>query len=116
MEKFVKFSGPRQGDVLIEPIDAIPADAIEVEPTGNKVILAYGEVTGHHHRFEFMDKSHNAKLYSAGDGTRFLHVTGPLDLLHEEHETVPSNKIPVGFYILPTQVEYTPAAVRRVTD
>jgi predicted YcjX-like family ATPase len=71
-----------------------------------KVILALGEVTGHHHRFEFHDNSHNVKLYVAHGGARYLHVTKAAELLHEEHSTV---TVPPGRYLLPSQVEYTPA-------
>jgi hypothetical protein len=103
----------RQGDVALVRIKAIPADAIEQAPHGNKVILALGEATGHHHRFEFMDKSHNVKLYASAGGARFLDVAAPADLLHEEHSTA---RVGAGKYLLPQQVEYTPAELRRVAD
>jgi hypothetical protein len=103
----------RQGDVLLVRVKAIPKDAVPVNPTGRKVILALGEATGHHHRFEFMDTSHNVKMFQTGTGARYLEVTAPADLLHEEHSTA---NVPVGRYLLPVQVEYTPAELRRVCD
>ncbi len=103
----------RQGDVALIPVNAIPKNAILQPPTGNKVILALGEMTGHHHRFEFLDKSHNVKLYVADGGARYLHVEAPADLLHEEHSTA---RVPAGKYLLPRQVEYTPAELRNVAD
>ena len=103
----------RQGDVCLIAVDSIPADATPVAPTGNKVILALGEATGHHHRFEFRDTTHNVKLYSAGGGARYLHVEALAELLHEEHSTV---SVPAGKYLLPSQVEFTPAELRRVQD
>ena len=104
----------RQGDVCLISVGEVPAGATAQPPTGNKVVLALGEVTGHHHRFEFMDTSHNAKLYVASGGARYLHVTEqPADLLHEEHSTV---RVPPGVYLLPPQVEYTPAELRLVKD
>jgi len=102
----------RQGDVCLIAVDSIPADAVAQKPEGNKVILALGEVTGHHHRFEFLNTDHNVKLFHAG-GARYLDVTAPADLLHEEHSTV---RVRAGKYLLPVQTEYSPAELRRVED
>lgn len=102
----------RQGDVALVRVKAIPEGAIEQKPTGNKVILAFGEATGHHHRFEFLNTEHNVKLFHAG-GARYLEVTATSDLLHEEHSTA---RIPAGVFLLPVQVEYTAAELRRVAD
>ena len=102
----------RQGDVCLILIDKIPKDAIAEVINGNDVVLAYGEVTGHRHRFEFRDTSHDVKLY-AGGGNRYLHVTAPCALLHEEHSTA---IIQPGSYLLPAQVEYSPAELVRVVD
>jgi hypothetical protein len=103
----------RQGDVLLVKVEKIPETAKAAEPTGQKVILAFGEVTGHHHRFEFVDTSHNVKLYVGHGGARYLDVSAPADLLHEEHSTA---RVPAGKWLLPQQVEYTPAELRRVAD
>lgn len=103
----------RQGDVLLIAVAAIPADATAEKVKGRKVILALGEATGHHHRFEFLNTDHNVKLFRGGTGERFLEVTKPAELLHEEHSTV---RVPAGKYLLPQQVEYTPAELRRVAD
>ena len=43
----------RQGDVCLVRVGAIPKGAIEQPQKGKKLILALGEATGHHHRFEF---------------------------------------------------------------
>lgn len=103
----------RQGDVGLISVKSIPKDATEQLAKGHKLVLALGEATGHHHRFEFMDTSHNVKLYVAHSGARYISVSAPSDLLHEEHSTA---KIPAGKYLLPQQVEYTPAELRRVAD
>jgi len=103
----------RQGDVLLLRVKAIPQDAKPLKPTGNKVILALGEATGHHHRFEFVDTSESVRLFQTDGGARYLHVLEPSDLKHEEHSTA---RVPVGKYFLPSQVEYTPAELRRVAD
>ena len=103
----------RQGDVLLLPVDEIPADVVLQPPKGKKLILALGEATGHHHRFEFLDTSHNVKMYASHGGARYLHVESPAGLLHEEHSTV---KVPAGKYLLPVQQEYSPAELRNVAD
>ena len=103
----------RQGDVLLIAVDSIPEGAKAQKRQGKKVILALGEVTGHHHRFEFVNTDFNdVKLYHVGNA-RYLEVKQPAELLHEEHSTV---NVPAGKYLLPTQVEYTPAALQQVAD
>ena len=103
----------RQGDVALVRVKSIPADAIEQQITGRKLILALGEATGHHHRFEFLDETQSIKLYVAHSGARYLDVSAPADLLHEEHSTA---RVPAGKWLLPVQVEYTPQELRRVQD
>jgi hypothetical protein len=103
----------RQGDVALVSVRAIPKDAIEQPIKGKKLILALGEATGHHHRFEFLDDTQNIKLYVAHGGARYLDVSAPSDLLHEEHSTA---RVPAGKWLLPSQVEYTPQELRRVAD
>jgi hypothetical protein len=110
----------RQGDVALVSVRAIPKDAVEQKIEGRKLILALGEATGHHHRFEFLDQTQSIKLYVAAGGARYLDVRTPsdllhtpLDLLHEEHSPAP---VPVGKWLLPQQVEYTPQELRRVAD
>ena len=111
-EKDMKRLPIRQGDVLLLPIDKIPTDAV-VQESKNEVVLAYGEVTGHKHRFEFLASDYNVKLYVAHGGARYLDVSAPADLLHEEHSTA---RVPAGKWLLPQQVEYTPQELRRVAD
>jgi hypothetical protein len=103
----------RQGDVCLIAVAEIPAEAKKQPAKGKKVILALGEATGHHHRFEFLDTSHNVNLHASAAGARYVHVKAEAQLLHEEHSTV---SVPKGKYLLPSQVEYTPAELRRVAD
>jgi len=107
----------RQGDVLLTPVAALPPGAVETPPTEqNKIILALGEATGHHHRIEDVidpqTKVPAARLWTAGF-ERFLQVLVPVALKHEEHS---APTLPPGIYKLPRQVEYTPAELRRVVD
>ena len=39
----------RQGDVSLIQVSAIPSNAVEIKTEQNRVVLAYGEVTGHAH-------------------------------------------------------------------
>jgi hypothetical protein len=94
-------------------VKAIPGDASECPQKGNKLILALGEATGHHHRFEFLNADYNVKMFKTNAGARYLEVSAPADLLHEEHSTA---RIGAGKYLLPNQVEYTPTELRRVAD
>src|ERR1700688_418630 len=45
----------RQGDILIVPVDQLPAGLKWIERENGRVILAHGEVTGHAHAIK--DKS-----------------------------------------------------------
>lgn len=99
----------RQGDVLLQQVKSLPKGAQDV--TGKEIILAFGEVTGHAHRIA---SGHTANCrYWTAQGERFLQVLTTSELRHEEHSTV---TLPPGIYCLPTQVEYTPAELRRVAD
>lgn len=99
----------RQGDVLLVTVDAIPADAQEQKRDDGRVILAYGEVTGHCHQ---ITEGKKAKLWSAG-AERFLQVMEKTALKHEEHDAA---QLDVGIYRVAIQTEYTPAELRRVVD
>jgi len=51
-EKQVRY---QQGDVILTLTDNIPSSQRNIVDSDNKVIIAEGEGTGHHHRFE-LDK------------------------------------------------------------
>jgi len=101
----------RQGDVFIQQIEEIPKEATlqEKQP---RVILAYGEVTGHHHSIKQTKK---VKAYKAtGEEATYLEIADALALLeHQEHETI---KLPAGNYKAFIQREYSPSEIRRVAD
>lgn len=102
----------RQGDVLIVPVDKLPAKLEPIERENGRVVLAHGELTGHAHAIAdkramlFRDPKLNAV---------FLSVTGdaPVALNHDEHTTI---NLPPGNYQVIRQVEYTPEAIRQVAD
>jgi hypothetical protein len=116
----------RQGDVQLQPVAALPAGCAQVPAEGNRIVLAHGEVTGHAHAIydyqasaeEMADAAiaraqTRARLWQAPNGVRYLEVTETVTLRHEEHT---QHTLPPGIYKLPVQVEYTPAALRRVAD
>ncbi len=104
----------RQGDVALVLVNALPKGAVEELPTkDNKIILALGEATGHHHRIENVTTdSPKVRLWTA-EGERFLQVLVKAELLHEEHSTA---FLDPGIYKLPIQVQYSPAELVRVQD
>lgn len=119
----------RQGDVLIIPVAGIPAGMKSSKPT--KVILAYGEVSGHHHRFEngnvtqFYkegDKEVGAQPIAGGGRLRgsataveFIRVgDGGSALVHEEHTAI---NVAAGDYQIVRQREFDMLeGVRAVAD
>jgi uncharacterized protein (DUF885 family) len=121
----------RQGDVQLQPVAKLPARCTEIPADGNRIVLAYGEVTGHAHAIydhlvngaekaagEVADAAiaraqAKARLWRAPNGERFLEVKETVTLSHEEHSP---HVLPPGIYHLPTQVEYTPAELRQVAD
>ena len=101
----------RQGDVLIEHIPSLPANAKKMARENGRVILAHGEVTGHAHAIT--DK--HAYLYSVDSGNvTFLEIKEAVAALeHDEHGTI---TLDPGTYRVTRQREYSPEAIRNVTD
>jgi hypothetical protein len=97
----------RQGDVLLTPINSLPAGVVDITPPEGRVVLAYGEVTGHAHAIyeRGTEAAPTVRLWSAGV-ERFLQVLAPVALKHEEHR---HPVLPPGIYRLPAQMEYAPA-------
>ena len=103
----------RQGDVLLVPAEAVPTGAKSVRRDGGRVILAYGEVTGHAHAI----RSTAARLLEAQE-ERYLVTSDTVTLEHEEHGPI---AIAPGTYRVVIQREYVPADIepasfRRVID
>ena len=97
----------RHGDVIIAAVEQLPEEVIPE----NGATLAYGEVTGHSHRFA--DPS-AIELFRGLDGLLYLKVIADVaDLIHEEHHTL---TIPRGLYRVWQQREYSPEAIRRIVD
>lgn len=109
----------RQGDVLVTPCDGRPSQTAKKVLDGQRVILAYGEVTGHAHEViaaemaDIVDGLPPAMLFEEPDGARMLIVDRECILRHEEHG--PINLAP-GVYKVTRQSEYSPEEIRNVAD
>lgn len=117
----------RQGDVFLVKVDKIPK-GFKSRKT-EKVILAYGEVTGHHHRFEggnvtafYKEPVDGENIVGGGTmlrGTRtdvdYITVhAGGAALVHEEHDAIPCEP---GDYRVIRQREFDVLeGIRRVQD
>jgi hypothetical protein len=103
----------RQGDVLIRTIGKLPKGLARVPLDGGRVILAYGEVTGHAHVVEGDVQLFASDLEEMEQ--RFLRVEEEAQVVHDEHDTV---TLPPGDYEIVRQREYTSAdmAPVRVAD
>lgn len=94
----------RQGDVFLELIE--DESSVEVgerlKRDKGRVVLAYGEVTGHAHAIE----GGSAILFrgKAANDERFLRVLRPVSLRHEEHSPI---ALTPGLYRVRRQREWT---------
>ena len=105
-----------QGDVLLVLVDkkfpTATATAVTASADG-RLVLAYGEATGHHHSFAFSDRVALFREDGAGGGL-FLTVSGyPAALEHQEHQTI---DVPPGTYKVLRQRTYQAGMVRQVED
>jgi len=100
----------RQGDVLLIQVDEAP-EGQRVKARGGRLILAEGEVTGHHHSVAVED----AELIEvAGVPEVFLRIFTATTLDHQEHASV---TLPPGDYRVRRQREYVPQELpRQVAD
>ena len=88
----------RQGDIYVEQVSAVPADAVKLP----HLVLADGELTGHRHR---IDGGAGAVLYELRED-RFLEVrAGEVNLVHDEHRTIALER---GIYRVWRQREFDP--------
>jgi hypothetical protein len=101
----------RQGDVLIERIDAIPPAAVPAMHPG-RWILAEGEVTGHIHSVAAEDAT--LLLLELDDEIEvYLRVHTKTEVTHQEHGPI---TLAPGDYRVGRQREYSPGQIRRVAD
>lgn len=101
----------RQGDVLVLARTAPVPQAKPVTKDGARVVLAYGEVTGHAHALH----GSGTAMLEALTGERFLTLDQPDALVHEEHTAPTLPALPCGYDVV-RQVTYSPEMVREVAD
>jgi hypothetical protein len=97
----------RQGDVLIQRVACIPASTAPVARVDGRIILAEGEMTGHHHAIADDAAALLVEVGGAEDADRFLRIDAEVSLTHEEHDAI---DLPRGDYRVRRQREYEPAA------
>jgi predicted amidohydrolase len=98
----------RQGDVLLIPVDNVPADAKRKRRTKRGIVLAEGEATGHAH----VVTEPSATEYHL-KGRRYLLAAEGVTIQHDEHDTL---TLDPGAWEIIGQYEYAPEAIRRVAD
>jgi hypothetical protein len=100
----------RQGDVLLVLVSAkeLTGKFEKVPLENGRVILAYGESTGHAHALS----GKTSTLYR-WEGNRLLEVVKETPLVHEEHSAI---ALAPGVYRVIQQKEYSPQAIRNVMD
>ena len=113
----------RQGDVSLWTISGQhPKQMALRQLDGERVILARGEATGHHHSFGGSVELYEAEpgkpfTVETPDGTLvdalFARVLEPDTLEHQEHG--PINVLPGDYWVIMPR-EYTPQAIRSSSD
>lgn len=103
----------RHGDVIIKRINTeIPAEAKSWrDAKDGRMILAYGEMTGHAHAVEgdadLLEIPGEVVERTISDVEKWLQVNeGGARVVHEEHATI---ELPPGRYAIVRQREYTSA-------
>lgn len=119
----------RQGDVAIIRIDDMDTSKLKPVPRdAGRIVLAYGEVTGHAHAIPsefaslYLEESTVAApdvgnmISRIGGGLipdRILRADRPVALLHEEHSRI---DLPAGSYRVRIQREYAAGELKNVAD
>ncbi len=98
----------RQGDVLLRRVERIPDGSAQQPADAGRVVLAYGEVTGHAHAIE----AALAVIFKSVDKEYLRALPGAV-LRHEEHAAI---HLEPGSYEILHQREYEPQSWRRVAD
>lgn len=96
----------RQGDVLLRKIPAMPKNL-----TKKDNVLAYGEITNHHHRFA---PTAQVTVFADANKQQFVQVKAKSVLEHEDHAHI---QIPKGMYEVVIQREFDLVeGIRKVMD
>jgi hypothetical protein len=110
----------QQGDVILTKVDNVPTSQYNTVDCNNKVVVAEGEGTGHHHRFE-LDKL-APEVSVQGWKKRWdqfptmVQISGGYaTLYHEEHNPI---NLPGGVYRITfvREMDHIAGRERRVVD
>jgi len=93
----------RQGDILFTQIPSLP----EGLTLRKSQVVAEGEVTGHSHRLA------SGRVLSTAQGMLFLEILTATQVVHQEHGPL---TLSPGYYQVTRQREYSPEAIRTVSD
>ena len=101
----------RQGDVFLAAVDEMPEGRrLSFSAQPGRLVLAYGEATGHHHSVAERD----AEMIETEAGEIFLRIMRATPLEHQEHGAI---LLQPGTYRVTRQREYVaPEIERRVAD
>lgn len=102
----------QQGDVIFKEVKRIPEGAKRV--SGDKIILAKGETTGHAH---VITDTKSAISYEL-KGELYLEVLAPVIPQHEEHKNKPWETLPLGKYKIDQvrELDWFEGMERKVVD
>ena len=103
----------RQGDILLVPIDKVPANLTEVPREDGNIVLAEGEATGHLHMIEAPEATFLASDLDEIEG-RFLEIEAEVALTHPEHDTV--NLAPGAYQVIRQRENTQAGGVSYVAD
>lgn len=112
----------QQGDVILKKIKKDLGNAPNtIKPSNNKAILALGEATGHHHRFELNELPQDASIIVYGSRFRqnnpdYVEIINTnATLYHEEHNPI---TIEPGFYSvnIVREFDHIGGVTRKVAD
>jgi hypothetical protein len=100
----------RQGDIGIFEVASLPPDTRVVPRDNGRIVLAYGESSGHAHEILEPDATLHEDPQS---NERYLRVVSETEVLHPEHAPI---TLEPALYKVVRQREYTPGEVRPVFD
>jgi hypothetical protein len=92
----------RQGDILIEHVDQLPADA-KPQTRVRRLVVAQGEATGHHH--VLLPKTEDMEWWQNDAGDIYTR-SAEAGRLHEEHEII-EILTDAAFVVCRRQLEFT---------
>lgn len=98
----------RQGDFLFVPVEEMPENLAVEKRVKGKVIVGYGEATGHHHSVA----DHAATMFTDGV-ERWLVLERDSVLDHQEHQPF---TLPAGVYRVIQEETYHAGKIQRVRD